>query len=61
MFFRKIEGGITMGILGTLLSIPVNLANVPLAVMDEIMSDGEDKVFSAPLDMISKELKKIDD
>ena len=51
-----------MGILGSLLSIPVNLVNVPMSVMDIIITDGDDeKVMSAPLDLLAKELKKIDD
>lgn len=54
-----------MGILGTLLALPVRIVNAPIRAAENFMSCGdttneEDRIFSKPLDLLSDELEKID-
>ena len=51
-----------MGFLGDILSLPVNVVNLPFSVADSLLTDNErEKIFSAPLKIVANEIKKIDD
>ena len=54
-----------MGLLGSILALPVKLANVPLRVAEYIMSGGDvredDRIISMPLNKLAEEIEKVDD
>lgn len=52
-----------MGLIGDILSIPLDIANAPIKAAEEFMDGApvsdDDGFFSAPLDILSKQIKKI--
>ena len=54
-----------MGLLGDLLSTTVNIVNIPAKVIDEVIFDDNtdrgESTISAPLDVLSKVVKKVDE
>lgn len=51
-----------MGLLGSLLSLPINIINAPIKALENIFEvDEDDKLLSKPLEELSKEIKKVDE
>ena len=52
-----------MGLFGKLLSLPVKLVNVPLKVVDDLITcedtRDKDRMLSKPLNLVSREIDKL--
>jgi hypothetical protein len=55
-----------MGLLGSILSLPLRIVNAPIRATENLLSvdeepQDEDRVFSRPLEELAKEIQRIDD
>jgi hypothetical protein len=51
-----------MSLFGKILSVPFGIINIPLKLADKVITLGKDeKVLSAPLDMVADEISKLGD
>ena len=52
-----------MGLFGSILSLPIKIVNAPIRAAENLMGcdNEDDRIFSKPLDAVSKEIEKVDD